>query len=264
MSQPADFEPRIDGLDLSLFAAIDSQSDDGDRRSWLALQRLVRRWSGSYAYLEIGSYRGGSLQPHLLDPRCRRIISIDNRPLGAPPDDRGQRFRYEDNSTAGMLANLRAVDPDQVSKVVSFDADARDVDPARLPDRPDLCFIDGEHTQRAVLSDFDFCLRVCSPRAILCFHDDWVVYPALARIVRTLRSQGRSFTALKLLGSTFAIGLGEAALREDDFLREIAVDGRRFILRMRVRRLLKRIVPASLVPVIRRLRRLFHGVEAAR
>jgi hypothetical protein len=264
MNLPVDFEPRIDGLDLSLFAAIDSQSDDGDRRSWLALQRIVRRSNGSYTYLEIGSYLGGSIQPHLLDPRCRRIISIDNRPLDEPPDDRGQRFRYEDNSTARMLSNLRAVDPDQVSKIVSFDSDARDIDPARLLDRPDLCFIDGEHTKRAVVSDFDFCARVCSPRAIIYFHDDWVIYPALARIIRTLGKQRRRFTVFKLLGSTFAIGLGESAMPEDDFIHKVAVNGRLFILRQRVLRLLKRIVPASLLPMIRRLRRLFNGPEVTR
>lgn len=257
----ADFEPRIDELDLSLFKAIDSQSDDGDKRSWLALQRIVRRWNGNYTYLEIGSYLGGSLQPHLLDPRCRRIISIDNRPPDELPDDRGQGFRYADNSTASMLSNLRAIDPGQVSKIVCFDCDARDIDPACLPDRPDLCFIDGEHTKRAVMSDFDFCARVCSPRAIIYFHDDWVIYPALARIIRALRKERKHFTVLKLLGSTFAIGLGESAMREDDFIRKAAVNGRLFILRLRVLRLLKLVVPAALLPMVRWLRRLINGVE---
>jgi hypothetical protein len=217
----------------------------------------VRRSHGSYTYLEIGSYLGGSLQSHLLDPRCRRIYSIDSRPL-QPPDDRGQqfRFRYEGNSMERMLSNLRAVDPAQVSKVVCFDSDARDVDLAGLLDRPDLCFIDGEHTQSAVLSDFDFCARVCSPRAIICFHDDWVIYPALARILRTLGKRRTRFTAFKLQGSTFAIALGAASVPEDDFIREIAADGRRFIFRMRARRLLKRLLPAPLLPLARRLRRL--------
>jgi hypothetical protein len=261
MNPPADFEPRIEELDLSLFAAIDSQSDDGDRRSWLALQRTVRRWNGSYTYLEIGSYLGGSIQSHLLDLRCRSIQSIDNRPL-EPPDDRGQRFRYEDNSTARMLSNLRVVDPDQIAKIVCFDSDARDIDPARLSDRPDLCFIDGEHTRSAVVSDFDFCARVCAPRAIIYFHDDWVIYPALDEILRTLRKQGRRFTALKLQGSTFAIALGDSSIPEDDFIRSVAVDGRRFILRQRLRRLLKRSIPAPLLPVARRLRGLLHGTRS--
>ena len=255
MSPPADFEHRLRELDPSLFAAIDSQSNDGDKRSWLALQRIARGWNGAYAYLEIGSHLGGSIQPHLLDPRCRRIYSIDNRPV-VPPDDRGQEFRYDGNSTERMLAILRALDPDQVAKIVCFESDARDVDPSRLPDRPDLCFIDGEHTQGAVLSDFDSCLRVCSPRAILCFHDDWIIYPALARILRTLRRQGIRFTAVKLQGSTFAILLGDSALPEDDFVRKVGMNGRLFILRMQVRRLLKRYLPAPVQQIVRSLRRL--------
>lgn len=255
-----DFDARIDRLDLSLFAAIDSQSDDGDRRSWLALQREVRRWNGSYAYLEIGSYRGGSLQPYLLDPRCRTILSIDNRPL-APPDDRGEGFRYEDNTTTGMLANLRTVDPQQVAKIVCFESDARALDPARLPDRPALCFIDGEHTQSAVLSDFDFCLRACASRAIIYFHDDWLIVPALSEILLRLRKLGLPFTAFKLQGTTFAIALGARSVPEDGFLREAAVSGRLFLLDMRWRRLLKRILPAPLQAFARRLRRLSGGAQ---
>jgi Methyltransferase domain len=254
MSQSLDFEPRIAGLDLSLFAAIESQSDDGDKLSWLALQRAARR-NGSYSYLEIGSHLGGSIQPHLLDPRCRKILSIDKRP-SEQPDDRGQRFRYEDNSTARMLANLRPLDPDQISKIVCFDSDAQEVDVSLLSARPDLCFIDGEHTESHVLSDFDFCARVCSPRAILYFHDDWVIYPALARILRMLGKQGKAFKAVKLQGSTFAIALGQSPIPEDDFLKKVAMDGRRFIFQMRVRRLLKSAVPSFLLPLTRRVRRL--------
>jgi hypothetical protein len=258
MSPPLDFERRIEGLDLSLFAAIDTQSDDGDKRSWLALQRTARRSNEPYTYLEIGSFLGGSLQPYVLDPRCRKIISIDPRPA-AQPDDRGQWFHYENNSTDRMLANLRAIDPDQAAKIVCFDSDARDIDPTRLADRPDLCFIDGEHTERAVLSDFNFCLRVCAPRAIIFFHDDWVIYPALARILGNLRAQGKPFNAFKLKGSTFAIALGASSLPEDEFIREIAVDGQRFIRRMRARRLLQRWVPSPLRPIARRVRGLLGG-----
>lgn len=261
--QPPGFEDRIGTLDLSLFAAIDSQSDDGDRRSWLALQRTVRRWNESYTYLEIGSHLGGSIQPHLLDPRCRRIYSIDKRPI-EPPDDRGQQFRYEGNSTERMLSNLRDIDRDQVSKIVCFDSDARDVELARVADPPDLCFIDGEHTQSAVLSDFDVCARVCSSRAILCFHDDWIIYPALAKIIRGLRRRKQSFTAFKLQGSTFAIALGASPLPQDEFIREIAVDGRLFILRLRARQLIKRTLPPVLLPIVRRLRGVLAGANHSR
>jgi hypothetical protein len=258
MNPSLDFERRIEGLDLSLFAAIDSQSDDGDKRSWLALQRTARRADASYSYLEIGSFRGGSLQPHVLDPRCRKIFSIDLRPA-EQPDDRGQQFHYENNSTERMLANLRAIDPDQVAKIVCFDSDAREIDPASLTDRPDLCFIDGEHTKRAVLSDFDFCHRVCAPRAIIAFHDDWVIYPALARILADLRAQGKPFKAFKLGGSTFAIALGASSVPDDEFIREAAVDGRRFIRRMRARRIIQRWIPSFLRPIARRVRGLLGG-----
>jgi hypothetical protein len=156
-----------------------------------------------------------------------------------------------------MLSNLRVVAPDQTSKIVCFDADAQNVDPTRLQDRPDLCFIDGEHTKGAVLSDFEFCVRVCSSPAIIFFHDDWIIYPALDQIIRKLRKQGTRFTTFKLQGSTFAIVLGASSVTYDDFIQENAVDGRSFILRMRMRRLLERSIPTPLRPTASRLRRIF-------
>lgn len=126
-----DIAARIESLDVSLFEAVSSQSDAGDRRAWLAVQRSVRR-KLEYVYLEIGSHLGGSIQQHLVDPRCREIISIDKRPL-SQPDDRGQFFAYEGNSTARMLDNLRGVSAAQVEKIRCFDADARDIDPSTIP-----------------------------------------------------------------------------------------------------------------------------------
>ena len=62
------YEQRIERLDLSLFDSVPTQSTAGDRLSWLALQRAVRGATPGYTYLEIGSYNGGSIQQHLLDP----------------------------------------------------------------------------------------------------------------------------------------------------------------------------------------------------
>jgi hypothetical protein len=171
------FDRRIDALDLSLFERIPTQSSNGDRQSWLAVQRSLRRPSG-YIYLETGSHLGGSIQQHLLDPLCRRIVSIDPRPL-EQPDDRGKNFAYAGNSTARMLENLRDIEPNQVSKIVCFDKDASDVHSSDIPEPPSFCFIDGEHTRAAALSDFEFCLGVCSPDAAICFHDAHVVFEAL-------------------------------------------------------------------------------------
>src|SRR5215469_10413978 len=128
MPAVTEIERRINALDVELFNAIGSQSTLGDRRSWLALQRAKRKSNSSYVYLEIGSHLGGSMQPYLMDPKCRRIYSIDARPL-EQPDDLYKRIRFEDNSTERMLANLQTIDPDQVSKIVCFDSDARDINP---------------------------------------------------------------------------------------------------------------------------------------
>src|SRR5262249_19322246 len=144
-----------------------------------------RRTGRGYTYLEIGSHLGGSLQQHLVDPLCRTIISIDKRPP-SQPDDRGMRFAYEGNSTERMRDHLRAVAPDQLGKLVCFEADARDLDPCQIPERPQLCFIDGEHTRSAVRSDFAFCLRVCDPDGAIYFHDASIIFPALADVVSSL------------------------------------------------------------------------------
>ena len=89
------FAARLDTLDTSLFAHIRSQSTDDDKRTWLALQRAVRRLKGPYSYLEIGSYLGGSIQPYLVDPLCRRIYSIDRRPLERPRHHRSSSDRRD-------------------------------------------------------------------------------------------------------------------------------------------------------------------------
>ena len=52
-----DIATRIESLDVNLFTAISSQSNDGDRRAWLAVQRSLRLQS-KYVYLEIGSHLG--------------------------------------------------------------------------------------------------------------------------------------------------------------------------------------------------------------
>ena len=79
----------LKNLDTSVFEGIPSQTSDDDRKSLLALQAGVRSRRKTYTYLEIGSFLGGSLQPHLLDRSCERIYSIDKRCVVAP-DDRDQ------------------------------------------------------------------------------------------------------------------------------------------------------------------------------
>jgi hypothetical protein len=248
---PPGFEERIERLDLSLFDALPSQSLEGDRLSWLALQRAVRRALPRYTYLEIGSYLGGSIQQHLVDPKCARIYSIDRRALELP-DERGAPCRYEANSTAGMLERLRGVDPDGVGKVVCFEADARDLSPASIPGPPDFCFIDGEHTREAVLSDFAFCLRVCAPNAVIAFHDDFIIHPAIRRIVEGLAKQQVPFSAWKLGGVTFAVVLRDGPAGQDAGVRRLAVQGERWLRWAPLVTLVWRLTPRWAVPLGRR------------
>ncbi|MEP6914025.1 MAG: class I SAM-dependent methyltransferase [Acidobacteriota bacterium] len=241
---------RLRDLDLSLFAGIPSQSLSGDRRSWLAVQRSVRSSAG-YVYLEIGSHLGGSVQQHLVDPWCRRIISIDKRPL-SQPDDRGEACPYEGNSTARMMDNLRAIAPDQLPKVTCHDSDARDVNPEAIgSDRPDFCFIDGEHTHAAVLSDFEFCLRVCAPNAAICFHDDYITFRALETILASLRRRRIPFNARKLDELTFGIFLRDCSAVNDPYIRQCSRDGARWLRGRRFRTL----IPGSIRPYARNLAR---------
>ena len=62
----ADFETRINTMDLSLFDAVLSGTGEEDRRALLGLQKVVRDLWGEYSYLEIGSHLGGSLQTYLM------------------------------------------------------------------------------------------------------------------------------------------------------------------------------------------------------
>jgi hypothetical protein len=195
---------RIRALDTSLFALVPSSTSQDDRRSLLALHNGVAA-GGSFSYLEIGSHRGGSLQPVLLDPRCHHVISIDPRPP-SQPDDRPEfgEFSYSDNTTEGMLANLRAVPGIDLSKLETVE---RSTEELRLDDYqpPDLCFIDGEHTNVAALRDARFCREVMRGSGVIAFHDSYAVETA---ILTFLRETPRPHRAYSLRSSVFVVELG--------------------------------------------------------
>lgn len=203
------FETLINRLDERLFAGINSQSTPNDKKTLLACQSAVRNLTTGYNYLEIGSYLGGSIQPHLLDDRCRRIFSIDKRPL-RQPDERGVDYTYLNNSTERMLKLLSEVAP--VDKITTIDGDTRDISPAAVGEKMQLCFIDGEHTTEAVFADFLFCLKVVDENAAILFHDAPITYNGLAKCVGYLQETGRAFRAYSLPDAVFAVELGDFPL----------------------------------------------------
>ncbi len=203
---------RIDQLDLTLFQAIEGQTTLDDRRSFLALQSAYRQWKkGGFTILEVGSYEGGSLQAYVADPACEHIISIDPRPA-LVRDERGSRWDYSRVTAEGMLARLAAVPGAEVGKVQAIAAGTNAVRVADLAARPDGCFIDGEHTNEAVLRDARFCLEAAGPDCAIAFHDADVVYDALRTFLGEIDARGLEFRAYNLPSVVFVVEFGDCRL----------------------------------------------------
>jgi hypothetical protein len=223
-------EERIESLDVSLFDAVPSQSYPEDRKSLLLLQRCLRR-AGNYTYLEIGSHLGGTLQSHLVDSQCQRIYSIDKRPVEQADEYSGACY-YPGNSTRRMLDGLQAAYPgSSIQKIETFDSDAREIDRRSISLKPDFCFIDGEHTDKAVVSDFDFCLGVCHPNGIIAFHDANVIADGLMRIKRRLNESKVRFRGFLLPRHVYVILLNDAI--DNAEIREASLDEVRYMKEVR-------------------------------
>lgn len=174
-----DIESRVAQLDTSLFAQLDGQSAEWDRRALLALQAAAAAVYGSFTYLEIGSYLGGSLPALMQDPRCERVISIDPRTI-VTPDARGANSVYEDNTTVHMVTRLMSLPGADMTKLTTLEADTATVSVSDLPARPAYCFVDGEHTLDTVLRDARFCADVLGGQGVIAFHDYALVGPAIS------------------------------------------------------------------------------------
>jgi hypothetical protein len=217
------FEELLAKLDIKLFEKIPSQTTDRDRRSLLACQLAVRQMKPGYTYLEIGSHLGGSLQPFLLDEQCARIYSIDKRPP-VQPDERGINYEYRNNSTQRMLENLKAINEPAIAKINCIDADARDIDEKTIEHRPQLCFIDGEHTDHAAFADFLFCLKVLDNDGLLVFHDAPVVYNGLAQIIEYLKERQVKFHAYNLPDTVFVIEVNDFPVHRTEHIQEMLIN----------------------------------------
>jgi len=219
----SNFETAIAALDPKLFEKIPSQSTDHDKQSFLAIQLAVRNLKPGYNYLEIGSYLGGSIQPHLVDDRCSRIYSIDKRPL-QQPDARGFDCTYLHNSTERMLEQLRGVAPEKMDKLTTIDGDSSSLDPSVVTEKIDLCFIDGEHTDKAVMADFKFCLNVLNKDGCVAFHDAQITYNGLADCIGYLEQSNLVFRAYILPSIVFVIEIGDFPMHKEPAIFERLVN----------------------------------------
>ncbi len=179
-------EDQIAALDVELFSFVPIQALGSDARALLALHAAAAAAKTPFAYLEIGSYRGGSLQVLIRDPRCSCVMSIDLRTAETPDQTRGE-YTYEENTTARMVDLLSQVPDADVSKLVTFDTTTQALTPGALPQRPDWCFIDGEHSDTAVLADARFCADALGGAGVIAFHDWGIVRSAIKQFVRERR-----------------------------------------------------------------------------
>jgi hypothetical protein len=208
---------QIRRLDPDLFTLIPAQSTDWDRRALLALHAATADARGSFCYLEIGSYLGGSLQAVTRDPRCTTVISIDPRRT-TTPDERTGTWQYADNTTEHMLRRLASLPGVDLSKVATLEASTEDLRVEDLRCRPHYCFIDGEHTNEAVLRDARFCVEALEGgEGVVAFHDQEIVAPAITAFLREVWSDVSM--ALAFTGSVFAVEFGDAGI-----LRSTVVD----------------------------------------
>jgi hypothetical protein len=215
-------ETMISNLDTKLFR-MKGQTDQREKKTLLIIQNIVRRVERSYVYLEIGSLLGATIQPHLLDSRCQAIYSIDKRPSKVP-DERGRDIYYSNNSTERMLICLRQVCKKDLNKIVCFDDDASNVDKGRIIPKPNICFIDGEHTDKAVISDFEFCKSVLSENGVIIFHDSHLLCNGLSKIIRGLTKNEEHFRAYNLPTHIFVIEINGCSIHKDEKIREMLVN----------------------------------------
>jgi hypothetical protein len=105
-----------------------------------------------------------------------------------------------------MLALLGQVPGADIEKLSTFDASTETMSVKDLPVRPDFCFIDGEHTDEAVLRDARFCADAVDGQGVIAFHD----YDTVGSAIRAfLHEAWQDITmAIAFPGLVFALELG--------------------------------------------------------
>lgn len=165
---------------------------------------------GPYAYAEVGSYLGRTLQPHLMDADCKKVLSIDLRP-DLTPDERGDLDDYVGISAEDMVARLAVhVPKPNFDKLITV-TDTSDALRQRTDERYDLALIDGEHTIVAAFRDFVNLMLVMNDDSIVMFDDTSIVLPAIRNAEALLETRGIKHFTAHGRGSLTVIGMGAYA-----------------------------------------------------
>jgi Methyltransferase domain len=217
---------RVERQDVSLFDQIPALLAVDDRRSLLALHDACAKVHGTFSYLEIGSHLGGSLQALVRDPACNAIASIDARP-DWQPDQGGVDIAYPGNSSARMLDLLDHLPEASVGKIRTFDASTTQLSPVDLGLTPNLCFIDGEHTDEAALRDARFCRAAVRGCGCIAFHDAAIVYRGIAQFLQELDAEAVAYSAYLLPATVFVIEFPQAELRDVESVTSLILENYR-------------------------------------
>ena len=178
-------------------------------RVLIRVQEIVSA-RGPYDYVEVGSFMGRSLQPHIQDADCRRAVSIDLRP-DVTPDERGALDDYEGITAEGMIEGLAEYcSHEELAKLETI-TDTSDALRAFEPEQFDLAFIDGEHTHVAAFRDFLNIFRVMRPNGVICFDDTTLVLTGIRNALTLLEERGVPHAMAFGRGEITVIALGEEA-----------------------------------------------------
>ena len=227
MGQVEKFLAYLRNMDTAIFTA-GTQTGIGDRRSLLSIQNIVRNVVPRYVYFEVGSHIGGTLVPHLVDPLCQHVFSIDKRPV-SQLDERGVMFDYKGNSTQRMLDTLVShVPASAFLKLTTCDADVSELKSSHIPTKVHFALIDAEHTNVAVFRDFLGTMQFLAESFVVAFHDANLLCDGLQNIECFLQHQGIKFQSF-LPDVMYAIIAGDFVDIAGCALQRLSVDRESFI-----------------------------------
>jgi len=117
-----------------------------------------------------------------------------------------------------------------------------------------MAFIDGEHTCKAVVSDFNFCRKVIRGDGCIVFHDFGVISLGILKICRELDKDGVKYCPLKLDGRVFVIFFDKTLIFDDPYLSACLRRNRYFWPLFKVKQRIKKYVPAVAWNALRNLK----------
>lgn len=215
--------------DISVFSAPTQTSDD-DKIALESIRTFLTDQGVPYHYLELGSYLGGTLLPHLVSPSCGRVLSVDKRVSCQPDERRADGYSYTGVTQKDLMDELRRHidDPQCLVKLETHDGVVRDLDPQMTREQYapgfHLCFIDAEHTNEAVFSDFLHTWKLAAPDAVIMLHDSWMLAAGIQNIICFLENNNTPFHFSPVKDSVSAFFLGKyAALHQlPSFIRSVS------------------------------------------